>query len=195
MARDVLSQLCSLALRRRAGEGGPLMDPIEELMREHRRIEQELTLLELWAQSVSDPRFDGRGELAVFLKFFREYVDEYHHEKEERVLSDALLELGLSRPSGPVFVMLHEGGQGSRERATLQQLALSDQPWSSGQRLYLIQTIVAFSKILRDHVKREDQILYPLARRFLDESTFERMRHGLDRRAQGAASGLGDALG
>lgn len=139
------------------------MNPIQMLEQEHRVIERVLDALENWGHRVVRESADGRVELARFIKFFREFADACHHGKEESILFAAMVEHGFSRNEGPLAVMLSEHEQGRALITALSKLAESTSSWSASQRQELLATIRTYSAMLRQHIHKEDSVLYPMA--------------------------------
>lgn len=139
------------------------MDPIATLMNEHRTIERVLDALDAWTARVVAERVDDRPGLARYARFLREFADARHHGKEEDLLFAAMVEHGFSRAHGPLAVMLHEHGLGRALTATLGQLAAQLGPWTDGDRAELERAVGGYGELLRQHIDKEDQVLYPMA--------------------------------
>jgi hemerythrin-like domain-containing protein len=139
------------------------MDAIEGLMKEHRIIEKTLDALEAWAGEVGCGGADGRDELRRFVTFLRDFADACHHAKEEDILFAVMVEHGFSREQGPIAVMLHEHEHGRLLLGALDKLARQAGPWSAKERERLVQLARAYSMLLRQHIGKEDMILYPMA--------------------------------
>ncbi len=107
------------------------------LRTEHRVIEQVLSCLEAMADRAC---FCGAvdGESArAAIDFFRNFADECHHAKEESHLFAMMEERGFSSAGGPTAVM----------RSV-------DAAWE-------------YVTLLREHILKEDNCLFPMADRFL----------------------------
>jgi hemerythrin-like domain-containing protein len=137
------------------------MNALETLVAEHRRIEQALAALEALAAAARDDSPNPK-QLSDLVAFFRLYADAYHHSKEEDVLFEAMHRAGFSRQQGPIPVMLHEHEQGRALVGRLDSLARENQ-WDAATRDELLATASDFSHLLRAHIEKEDQILYPMA--------------------------------
>jgi len=125
-----------------------IADPIELLMEEHRLIERVLDAL------------DARtAEPARFVAFLGEFADGQHHGKEEEILFRAMIEAGVPQKAGPIAVMLHEHDLG---RALMDELATATTWTPEGRRAAL-----NYSALLRQHIQKEDRILYPMAKKIL----------------------------
>jgi hemerythrin-like domain-containing protein len=125
------------------------MDPIELLMTEHRLIEKGLDAMDGWLTTLSPgSESDDKDELARFVSFIRGFADAYHHGKEEDILFVAMVD--------------HLDG-----------LAKQPATWSEQDRDTLARTVREFSALLRQHIQKEDQILYPMADTRLPEPVKE----------------------
>ncbi len=152
------------------------MDPIEQLMAEHRVIEDVLDALESYVARLDDGA--DPADLARFVTFLRAFADGCHHGKEEDILFVTLVQQGFPRDSGPVAMMLWEHEEGRRHVGALLDLAERrgrSQPWTAEDRLALASHSRAYAALLRAHILKEDQILYPMARRHLASETIADM--------------------
>jgi hemerythrin-like domain-containing protein len=150
------------------------VEAIDMLMNEHRLIERALDAMEGWITTLgpgSDS--DDKAELARFVSFIRGFADAYHHGKEEDILFVAMVEHGFPREVGPIPVMLHEHDLGRSLVGVLDGLAQQSTTWSQQDRGTLAQTVREFSTLLRRHIQKEDQVLYPMADVRLPESAKE----------------------
>jgi len=145
-------------------------------MQEHRLIEQALDAMEGWLTKLSPGSdSDDKAELARFVSFIRGFADAYHHGKEEDILFVAMVEHGFPRQAGPIAVMLHEHEQGRSLVGVLERLAQQSAAWSEEDRGTLDRTARKFFSLLRLHIQKEDQILYPMADTRLPEPVKEEM--------------------
>lgn len=143
------------------------MKPTLVLMEEHRLIERVLTALQTAAQRVSDgeelrPAFFINAAL-----FIRTFADGAHHNKEEGLLFVAMNEAGLPTEGGPIAVMLSEHEQG---RAFTREMADAAGKWEKGDvhaRSVVVQNALGYVALLRQHIHKEDTILFPLADRLI----------------------------
>jgi hemerythrin-like domain-containing protein len=146
------------------------------LMKEHRLIEGALDAMERWVTKLgpgSEP--DDKAELARFVSFIRGFADAYHHGKEEDILFVAMVDHGFPREAGPIAVMLQEHDQGRSLVSVLERLAQQSTAWSEEDHGTLARTARKFSSMLRLHIQKEDQILYPMADARLPEPVQEEM--------------------
>ena len=152
------------------------MEAIEMLMQEHRLIEKALDAMDGWLATLSpESESDDKEELARFVSFIRGFADAYHHGKEEDILFVAMVEHGFPREAGPIAVMLQEHDQGRSLVRVLDGLAQQSATWSEEDHGSLVRTVQKFSSLLRLHIQKEDQILYPMADARLPDPAKEEM--------------------
>ena len=145
------------------------MKPTEILRSEHRVIEQVLNCLEAMVrQAKSAGRLD-RQPAHDAVAFFRNFADRCHHGKEEDHLFPALEAAGLPREGGPTGVMLHEHELG---RAHVRGMDENIEAATDGDAAALRQFIShaeGYVAVLREHIYKEDHVLFPLADRTLND--------------------------
>jgi hemerythrin-like domain-containing protein len=157
------------------------MRPTDLLSGEHRVIEQVLACLERLADGCAGGgRLDGASARKA-LEFFRHFADHCHHGKEEEHLFPMLEAHGFVRESGPTGVMRTEHEQG---RLHLRGMAESLDGAAAGEaaavRSFLLHAR-AYSTLLRQHIHKEDHILFPLANRALDAASQQELLESFGR--------------
>ncbi|HEY3444733.1 MAG TPA: hemerythrin domain-containing protein [Myxococcales bacterium] len=158
------------------------MEAIESLMFEHRLIERSLAALEGFTQSLHGQ--DGREELGRFVRFLRGYADKLHHGKEEGLLFTRMAEVGFPSDSGPVAVMLHDHDAGRALVTAMDELARRPQPWTEVEAGRVTEAAASFATLLRDHIRKEDRILYPMAEEHLSPQALDALGAAFDRHAE-----------
>ncbi|MBI2042449.1 MAG: hemerythrin domain-containing protein [Candidatus Nealsonbacteria bacterium] len=123
---------------------------IEELKADHEIILAELVKLEA----------DPAGYAKEFLKFTANFAEPHHH-KEEEVLFPALERKGIPNQGGPIGVMLMEH---ETKRGYVKELAAGK-----------IEAAANIISLLREHIAKENDILYPLAQQVLSEEELAAM--------------------
>jgi len=97
------------------------------------------------------------------MEFFRRFADRCHHGKEEGLLFPALERKGFPREMGPIGVMLYEHDVG---RSHVRSMAEALQRIQSGDRqarAAFCQHAQAYIDLLREHIYKEDNILFMMA--------------------------------
>jgi len=145
------------------------MKAIELLMNEHRVIERALTLLELATMRIKREEKVSINALNTLLKFFREYADRCHHGKEENSLFPLLEAKGIPREGGPIEVMLYEHQLGRGYiKAMIESLESLDKNIEAKAKF--INNALSYITMLRDHIYKEDNILFRIAEEVINES-------------------------
>jgi hemerythrin-like domain-containing protein len=153
----------------------------QTLMDEHRIIERVLVAMQVAVSRLS------RGEEvrpAFFVSaalFIKNFADGCHHKKEEGVLFVAMIESGIPAEGGPVSVMLAE-----HEKARLFTHAMRDaaQKWETGDKSAVpavIQNAQGYVALLRQHIYKEDNILFPMADRVIPPDRQARVAEDFER--------------
>jgi hemerythrin-like domain-containing protein len=139
------------------------MQATDILMEEHRVIERVLTSLERSAIRLDGGQNVRPGFFIDAADFVKGFADGCHHKKEEGVLFVAMVDAGLPKDVGPVAVMLSEHDQGRtytrNMRAAAERLAAGDLT----ARAEVARNALGYVELLRQHIGKEDQILFPMA--------------------------------
>lgn len=127
--------------------------PTGVLREEHEVILRALTVLERVGRTMAQGKTVPRETIASLANFFRTFADRCHHAKEEAHLFPALVEHGIPNEGGPIGVMLSEHEEG---RALVRTFA-------EGDPAIAISAIRRFVILLRDHIAKENEVLFPLS--------------------------------
>ena len=150
------------------------MNPLQTLTAEHRVIERVLDALEQYVdRSRAAPVADCQAELLRFVEFIQKFADKCHHGKEEDILFTEMVEAGFPREAGPLGVMLHEHEQGRAFVRELKRLGEQKVPWTDAEREELSRAASGYIGLLRQHIRKEDGVLYPMAESQLPEDTMK----------------------
>ncbi len=138
-------------------------EAITTLMHEHRVIEQVLDAFERCTSQLASNGEVTRATIRGFAAFFRNFVDRCHHGKEEDRLFALMVELGFPRDHGPIAVMLDEHELGREHTRVLSAIGEGEGPLTDEERKKVGSHAGAFIPLLRAHIRKEDEILYPMA--------------------------------
>jgi hemerythrin-like domain-containing protein len=145
------------------------MDAVQVMMNEHEQILRVLEAFDAFADGVNDPP-GHKLELENFITFIRQYADERHHGKEEQVLFAAMIRNGFPPEQGPVGMMLFEHQEMRGLVSELGALARQDAPWSSSDTERVADVARSYTSMLREHIMKENEMLYPMAMEHLPPS-------------------------
>jgi hemerythrin-like domain-containing protein len=145
-------------------ESGAL-EPIEELMDEHRVIERVLGIIEIAADLLDDDESVDPELFVDIVDFLSTFADKCHHSKEEKHLFAKMQECGVSGEVGPIAVMLREHQDG---RAHVKKMAeLSRKELTDANKGAMAKAARSYVELLSQHIMKEDNVLYPMARQIL----------------------------
>ena len=138
---------------------------IEELTADHQKILAKVDELE------------KKNNVKEFLEFTESFA-EPHHRKEEKVLFPDLEKKGIPREGGPIGVMLSEH---EAKRGLVKELRrLMEEPAfvkTTAGKAKIKENALAIVSLLRDHIFKEDNILYPCAKDALSEEEMAELGH------------------
>lgn len=138
---------------------------IASLCDDHRMIEKVLGALERFA---CEPLRVPVPTWARALDFVSKFADDLHHGKEEEVLFPELARRGLPPDSGPIACMLHDHTQGRDLRRAMSE-ALPMLGSHPACEVALRENAREYVRLLRFHIQKEDQVLFPLAGTIVDD--------------------------
>ncbi|HTZ39483.1 MAG TPA: hemerythrin domain-containing protein [Syntrophales bacterium] len=156
------------------------MKATEILMEEHRVIEGVLTSLETAAKRLSKGEAVPAG---IFLKaadFIKGFADGCHHKKEEGVLFPALIANGMPKDSGPVAVMLAEHEEGRRLTRAMRVGSERIQGGDNTAHSQVIENALGYVMLLRQHIMKEDNVLFPMADKVIPVEQHEKITEAFD---------------
>ena len=110
------------------------------------------------------------NHLEQIVDLIRSFADGMHHAKEENIFFPFLAERGFSSEQGPVAVMLHEHVLG---RNFVRGMAESIDLYKKGNmeaKNEIFRNMNGYSSLLRNHISKENNILFRMADNTLSES-------------------------
>ena len=143
------------------------MQATEVLKHEHKAI-----LLVIAAAEKEVAFIDKTGEIHAqtvreMADFFKNFVDRCHHAKEEKHLFAMMHERGVPEEIGPLDVMIREHEQGRVfVRALAKAVKGKTVPDAAAIRAAK-ENLSAYAQLLRAHIDKEENIIYPMADRLL----------------------------
>jgi hemerythrin-like domain-containing protein len=139
------------------------------LRHEHQLILMVLDAAEREARAIAGGGVADADRLTAFVDFIRNFADHCHHAKEEDLLFVRMGEKGFPLQGGPVAVMLHE----HELDAPMPRRSLTTSPPRQPARRVRedggAERLAAYAGLLRQHISKEDNILYPMADRVFSE--------------------------
>ncbi len=157
------------------------MTPTETLVHEHKVILLVLGAAEREAQRIARAGKVDADRVGKMLDFFRSFADRCHHAKEENLLFVKMQDRGMPRESGPIAVMLAEHDRGRGYLAAVEAALPKAVGGDSSSSLAVAENLSAYVEMLRAHISKEDNILYPMADKLFSEQDQADLTAGFDR--------------
>lgn len=139
--------------------------PIQELMDEHTCIKRVLAAIPPFAASLGAHMNEAAKQTTrEIVDFIRNFADRYHHAKEEDLLFrhfDA---------NEPIILAMHREHEGGRAYARAAAEGAERNDAESVRR-----NLAAYGELLAEHIRKEDEILYPWMDEQLSDSQIGRL--------------------
>ncbi len=145
-------------------------DVTRVMVEEHQLILRMIALLETNTRLLEAGKFRDWQFFLDGVDFIRNYADRFHHAKEEDVLFRELVKNGMPEQNSPVAAMLMAHDQGRDHVRAMEEAAQKALAGEPGQIPVIVENARGYVALLRDHIDKEDHILYPLAERILPEA-------------------------
>lgn len=142
-------------------------DITKALVDEHQLILRMLALLERNAPLTAEGKYTNYRFYEEAVDFIRSYADRFHHAKEEDVLFEALIRNGMPRENSPVAAMLMEHDRGRAYVKAMEDAARAAAQGDATRNRDIAENAIGYLTMLREHIDKEDNILYPLAERVI----------------------------
>lgn len=143
------------------------MKPTEQLKEEHNAIKIMLQILQAVCGKLESGQEVNAGHLDMIIDFIRIFTDKCHHGKEEGILFPAMEEVGITKESSPIEVMLteHDSGRGYVKGMSQGITGYKKSGLKAAPKI--VKNARGYIELLTQHIYKEDNILYPLADRYL----------------------------
>ena len=139
------------------------MTPTETLRHEHDII---LLVLSAAEREIQSEGMDV-AKIGQMLDFFRNFADKCHHMKEEKQLFVRLSQRGMPFHGGPIAVMMTEHELGRHYLRTTAAAIPIAQTGNTDARQTIAENMSEYVELLRAHIRKENEILFPMADRIL----------------------------
>ncbi len=147
------------------------------LTADHETTERVIDAL---SRAFEAPAAPARALVADAVEYFVSYVDGCHNKKEEQHLFPLIERLGIPRDGGPLGVMLQEHEEST---AQVDRFAALGRAYASGDEHALPALKAAFESyatLLKNHYWKENDILYPMARRVMQDADARQVVAGIE---------------
>ena len=124
--------------------------PMQKLVDEHKLIKRLIAQIPPIIESLDLETEEGRQMVLDAVDFIRSYADGYHHAKEEDRLFKYFDE------DAEILKAMHEDHRNARSRVKSIVEGVESRNKES-----VIEDLAAYRELLTDHIRKEDDILYP----------------------------------
>jgi hemerythrin-like domain-containing protein len=156
------------------------MQATQVLSEEHKVIVRVLDALEQATSSLEGGKTVRPQFFIHAAEFIRGFADGCHHQKEEGILFKYMEKAGMPAQNSPVGVMLTEHEQGRAftrgMRSAAEELLGGDATAASK----LIANARGYVALLRQHIQKEDKILFPMADQLIPSDQHQEVWEGFE---------------
>lgn len=145
----------------------------EVLKKEHQAILKMVEASEAVAQRLRQGEEIRPEILNTIQEFFQVFADQCHHGKEEDIFFPLLEARGVPKGGGPLGVMLNEHEQGRAIVRRMRQASESYASGAGGSAETWAQAAEEYAALLRSHIFKENNALFPMAERVLSGAELE----------------------
>ncbi len=150
------------------------MKAIEQLENEHEGIKIVFRILKQMCDSLKSDQTLNISHFEGILEFFQIFVDKCHHGKEEDLLFPEMIQAGIPE-QGPIAVMLSEHTTGRSHIKAIGQMLTRFKSGDTAVAEALAQECEQYISLMRDHIEKENTILYPMGESRFSKETDERL--------------------
>jgi hemerythrin-like domain-containing protein len=141
------------------------MKATEILSEEHKVIVRVISALETAANRLEAGQDVPASFFLDAADFIKGFADGCHHRKEEGVLFQSMAANGVPVQNGPIGAMLADHEQGRLFTRGMREAAQRLQAGDQGAASAVVENARGYANLLRMHIYKEDNILFPMADR------------------------------
>lgn len=150
------------------------MDAIKYMNVEHENILRFVKVARKMAQNILENKKIDFNDFELAVSFIKEYADKFHHQKEEDILFNKMVEnLGdvAVKVINHGMIVEHDFG-----RLYVSDMIDSLNKLKQNQdehKLDLIASIISYTKLIERHIEKEDKVIYNFAKRELKKEIMD----------------------
>jgi hemerythrin-like domain-containing protein len=149
-------------------------EPLQALIEEHRLLEMVLGALSLEMQDIQRQPFPT-DSFKQAVDFLTNFSDHWHLIKEEERLFPLLWERGVPLENGPLGKMMAEHETSRRQLARVRTHFTALQQGDPDALPLLVSEVSAYIRLMTQHMRKEEQSVYNVARTLLNRKDNERL--------------------
>lgn len=124
--------------------------PMRKLVDEHVLIKRWIALIPEVVKNMDVESEKGRRLILDGIDMIRSYADKYHHAKEEKIL------FAYFDENADILKVMHEDHERARALVKEMLVALENRDPKT-----IAENLMAYRELLTEHIRKEDEILYP----------------------------------
>lgn len=149
------------------------MDAIALMVEEHEHIKRMLSVMRKACIKIMQGNPIDFNDFEKMIDFVRNYADDHHHGKEEKILFNRMIELGGASEKLVRFGMLVEHDLGRLYMKELEEALEKVKKGDEEAKVDVIANAVSYTHLLNRHIYKEDNIAYPYGKKELSSETFK----------------------
>lgn len=150
------------------------MNAIEIMMEEHKYILRMLKVVRKACYKVLQGSEINYEDFYLIIDFIRNYADGHHHNKEEIMLFNRMVEnLGVLGEKTIKYGMLVEHDLGRLYVKNLVEALERVKAGDEEAKLDVIANSISYTELLQRHIDKEDKVIYNFAKRELKDEIFQ----------------------
>lgn len=152
------------------------MDGINLMVDEHKFIKRMLEVIRKACIGIMNGKDIDYADFDKMIDFVRNYADNHHHGKEEKILFNRMIdEIGGAAEKLVRFGMLVEHDLGRLFMKNLEESLLAVRNGDEDAKVDVIANAVSYTHLLNRHIYKEDNVVYPFAKRELSSETLKKI--------------------
>jgi hemerythrin-like domain-containing protein len=156
------------------------MKATQQLRDEQEGVRIMLNILEHVCRQLETSGNLNREHFEGILEFLKVFVDKCHHGKEEELLFPALIAVGVPA-DGPIAVMLHEHQMGRNYVKAMSTAFFKYMAADVSSSKEVLQNARGYISLLRDHIEKENTVLFAMADNLLSEKRQDELFEGFEK--------------
>jgi hemerythrin-like domain-containing protein len=148
---------------------------IADLNNEHEAILSVIKIMGRMAAAIDTSTLMDTRDISSAIGFLKEFADKCHHGKEEGLLFPAMVAAGVSQEGGPIGAMLAEHVQGRKFIRDMEESLAAGVDLAK-----FAQAEKGYAHLLRNHIQKENWVLFPMAEDVLSGPQLEKLYEGFE---------------
>jgi hemerythrin-like domain-containing protein len=156
------------------------MRPIDALAKEHSLAILVTKAAEQEVRFMHDTGEIRQHEVEELLDFFQFFTEACHDPKEENLLFARLRQRGLPADTGVLAELYRDHREFHARIRAMEHWLREEKKTSDGDVAEFATQLGGFLKLMRSHVSREEEILFPISEELLTDQDVEELAQGFD---------------